>query len=560
MTVRDSDLAQADGLPGSAPQWWREAVVYQMYPRSFADGNGDGIGDLIGAREHLDHLSELGVDAVWLNPWYKSPMADAGYDVADYREIDPGYGDLETAERFIADAHARDIRIIADIVPNHVSSEHVWFQAALRDEPGYRDRFIFRQGRGADGSQPPNNWESNFGGPAWTRLDDGLWYLHLFAPEQPDLNWRNPAVRAEFESVLRFWFERGIDGFRIDVAHGLVKHPDLPDSAPRSAGAQHVSAHPAYDQDELHEIYRSWRTIADSYDPPRIFVAEAWVPSNERLARYLRPDELHTAFQFDFLRAPWRAEVIREVIDDAITQVKGVSAPPTWVLANHDVARIATRYARSQPNHLVEPDWERARWSKETPDLELGRRRARAAALLQLALPGTAYVYQGDELGLDEYEDLPNEARQDPMYPMFGFTDPGRDGCRAPIPWAGDVAPYGFSAASAEQTWLPQPDGWANFTVEHEDADPDSILNLYRKALRTRRELFLGAPDLEWIAGTDDGVLAFRRGDAECWVNTGGPTVDLPAQAEIIVSSDPHAQNGTLPADTAVWLTRGAVS
>ncbi|MFT4086628.1 MAG: glycoside hydrolase family 13 protein [Gordonia sp. (in: high G+C Gram-positive bacteria)] len=539
-------------------EWWRDAVIYQLYPRSFADSDGDGIGDLAGVIEHLDHLSDLGVDAIWLNPWYRSPMADAGYDVADYRQVDPDYGDLGIAEQFIADAHARGIRVIADIVPNHVSSEHVWFQAALRDEPGFRERFVFRPGRGPDGSEPPNNWESNFGGPAWTRIDDGSWYLHLFAPEQPDVNWDSPAVRDEFDAVLRFWFDRGIDGFRIDVAHGLVKHPELPDASERPAGSQHTSAHPAYDQEGLHEIYRAWRAVADSYDPPRIFVAEAWVPDNERLARYLRADELHTAFQFDFLRAPWRADALRQVIDDAITQVAGVSAPPTWVLANHDVTRVATRYARTQPDHLVEPDWERARWKTETPDLVLGRRRARAGALLQLALPGTAYVYQGDELGLPEYEDMPDEARQDPMYRMFGFVDPGRDGCRAPLPWSGDVPPYGFSSSPAAQTWLPQPTDWAPFTVAREASDPASALTMYRSALDLRRKLFRDAPPVEWITDAGGGVLAFRRGDNECWVNTGPEPAQLPAGTEVVLASDPDYTGGPIPADTAVWLIKGS--
>jgi alpha-glucosidase len=555
MTVETGPVPDSDARTGQ--QWWREAVIYQLYPRSFADGNGDGIGDLIGARRHLDHLAGLGVDAVWVNHWYRSPMADAGYDVADYRAIDPGYGDLDEAERFVAEAHDRGIRVLADIVPNHVSSEHEWFQAALRDEPGYRDRFVFRPGRGVDGAEPPNNWESNFGGPAWTRLPEGLWYLHLFAPEQPDVNWDNPAVRAEFESVLRFWFDRGLDGFRIDVAHGLVKHPDLPDAEARPAGSQHVKPHPAYDQDGLHEIYRSWRVIADSYDPPRMFVGEAWVPNNERLARYVRPDELHTAFQFDFLRSPWRSDWLRSVIDDALAQADGVGAPATWVLANHDVARAVTRFARSQPDQLIEPDWDRARWAKETPDLALGRRRARAAALLQFALPGTAYVYQGDELGLDEFETIPNELREDPMYRMFGGTDVGRDGCRSPLPWSGEEPPYGFSGGPAERTWLPQPDGWGSLTVAHQTDDPQSVLNLYRAALALRRKLSLGAAEsINWL-DAGDGVLAFSRGTVQCWVNLSSDTVELPAEATVLLASAPDVQGGTLPVDTAVWLTNG---
>ena len=419
---------QSEFVTQETQPWWRTAVVYQVYIRSFADGNGDGIGDLAGLRSKLGYLADLGVDAIWINPWYPSPMVDAGYDVADFRDIEPDYGTLAEAEALLEEARAAGIRVIIDIVPNHTSHLHAWFQAALRDEPGARDRYIFREGRGERGELPPNDWTSNFGGPAWTRLDDGAseatgdghgaseatgdghgaseatgdahstWYLHLFAPEQPDLNWENPEVRADFEDVLRFWFDRGVDGFRIDVAHGLAKDPAMPDAGERD-GAHHLGAHPAYDQDAVHEVYRGWRAVANSY-ADKVFVAEAWVPDNERLSRYLRPDELHTAFQFDFLRAPWRADLIRAVIDDALAQAEHVGAPATWVLSNHDVPRVATRYARSQPEHPIESEWERARWAGEQPDLALGRRRARAAALLQLALPGTAYVYQGEELGL----------------------------------------------------------------------------------------------------------------------------------------------------------------
>ena len=534
--------------------WWRTAVVYQVYIRSFSDGNGDGIGDLAGLRAKLPHLRELCVDAIWINPWYPSPMADAGYDVADFRDIEPAYGTLGEAERLIAEAHAAGIRVIADVVPNHVSSEHVWFRAALRDEPGARDRFIFRPGRGADGAQPPNDWVSAFGGPAWTRLPDGQWYLHLFAPAQPDLNWEHPEVRAEFEDVLRFWFDRGVDGFRVDVAHGLAKDPELPDAGERLPGSQHTSAHPAWDQDAVHEIYRGWRRVADDYDPPRVFVAEAWVPSNERLAQYLRPDELHTAFQFDFLRSPWRAKNLRHVIDDALDQAEAVGAPATWVLSNHDVPRVVTRYARSQPDHLVEADWERARWARERPDLALGQRRARAAALLQLALPGTAYVYQGEELGLEEYEGLPHEHRQDPTWVQSGFTDVGRDGCRVPLPFSGDAPPYGFSVGPAESTWLPQPSGWGRATVEAQQDDPASTLSLYRRALAARPSLFVNDSPVEWIQQRD-GVLAFARGYAQCWVNTGPDVVVLPADLRIVLASDDTAYAGILPPDTALWAT-----
>ncbi|HEY5853832.1 MAG TPA: alpha-amylase family glycosyl hydrolase [Aldersonia sp.] len=540
-------------MTDTAQPWWRTAVVYQVYIRSFADGNGDGIGDLAGLRSKLGYLADLGVDAIWINPWYPSPMVDAGYDVADFRDIEPDYGTLAEAEALIEGAHAVGIRVIIDIVPNHTSHLHAWFQAALRDEAGARDRYIFREGRGEHGELPPNDWTSNFGGPAWTRLADSSWYLHLFAPEQPDLNWENADVREDFEDVLRFWFDRGVDGFRIDVAHGLAKDPAMPDAGDRD-GAHHLGAHPAYDQDAVHEVYRGWRAVANSY-ADKVFVAEAWVPDNERLSRYLRPDELHTAFQFDFLRAPWRADVIRAVIDDALAQAEHVGAPATWVLSNHDVPRVATRYARSQPEHPIESEWDRARWASEEPDLELGRRRARAAALLQLALPGTAYVYQGEELGLEEFEDLPHDARQDPTWVQSQYTDVGRDGCRIPLPFSGDVPPYGFSVNPAAQPWLPQPAGWGALSVAAQEADPSSTLALYREALRLRRGRFDGDEPVTWLDDRD-GVLAFRRGELECWVNTGADEVVLPV-GEVLMASDPTVPGGILPPDASVWLRRG---
>ncbi|MGE0783356.1 glycoside hydrolase family 13 protein [Mycolicibacterium sp.] len=545
-------------MTAEVPAWWQTAVVYQVYIRSFADGNGDGVGDIAGLRTRLPYLAQLGVDAIWINPWYPSPMADAGYDVADYRDIEPAYGNLGEAQELIADAHALGIRVLLDIVPNHTSDRHAWFRAALAGEPGLPDRYHFRAGRGTAGELPPNDWHSVFGGPAWTRVPEGplagQWYLHLFAPGQPDLNWDLPEVRREFEDVLTFWFDRGVDGFRIDVAHGLVKAAGLPDSgiAADATLVESSAGHPAWDQDGVHEIYRGWRTVAARYAPERIFIAEAWVPSNERLARYLRADELHTAFQFDFLRAPWRADVLRTVIDDAIGAAASVGAPPTWVLSNHDVTRTVTRFARSQPPHLVGTDWERARWSEEQPDHALGRRRARAAALVQLALPGTAYVYQGEELGLEEVEDLPGDVRQDPTWVQSGFTDVGRDGCRIPLPWNETAPTYGFAADPGAATWLPQPPHWGDHSVAAQHRDPGSMLNLYRAALRARASLWRDAGDVKWIS-TAPGVAAFQRGGAQCWVNTGDTAVALPELASVVLSSEPGTA-GVLPPDTAVWL------
>ncbi len=558
VTARETQLLSGSATEQPVAAWWETAVVYQVYIRSFRDGDGDGLGDLAGLRERLPYVASLGVDALWINPWYPSPMADAGYDVADYRDIEPSFGTLAEAENFIAEAHALGLKVLLDIVPNHTSSEHAWFKAALAGDQEARARYIFRPGQGAGGDLPPNDWRSNFGGPAWTRLSEangkpGDWYLHLFAPEQPDLDWTNPEVRSEFEDILRFWFDRDVDGFRIDVAHGLSKAEGLPDFGAQPEAPVHLEPHPAWDQDDVHEIYRGWRKVADSYEPPRIFVAEAWVSSNERLAQYLRPDELHTAFQFDFLRAPWRAKAMREVIDDASESAAEVGAPSTWVLSNHDVVRHVTRYARSQPGHLVESGWDRSRWSDEAPDIALGTRRARAAVLLALALPGVSYLYQGEELGLYEVEDLPGNLRQDPTWVQSGYTDPGRDGCRVPLPWSGSEPPFGFSSqAGSAQPWLPQPADWASLTQESQERDPGSMLSLYRTALGLRATWLVGLTPVQWI-DAPSGVLAFRRGAIECWVNTGSDEVEV-ADKEVLLRSVPAGAAGVLLPDEAVWF------
>jgi alpha-glucosidase len=544
--------------PRSVADWWRDAVVYQLYIRSFADADGDGTGDIGGVRSRLDHLVGLGVDALWVNPWYPSPQADAGYDVADFRDIDPLYGTLDDADALVRDAHAAGLKVLLDIVPNHTSSEHVWFRAALAGDASARARYLFRPGRGDDGELPPNDWTSNFGGPAWTRTTNadgtpGDWYLHLFAPEQPDLDWENPEVRGEFEDILRFWFDRGVDGFRIDVAHGLAKYPGLPDAGDLEQGSTPVAGHPAWDQDAVHEVYRGWRRIADSYAEPRVFVAEAWVADNERLSRYLRPDELHTAFQFDLLQTPFSAAAIRRTINDALAAAASVAASPTWVLSNHDVVRHVTRYARSQRDGKVDMVAERARWDDEAADVEVGTRRARAAALLTLALPGSAYVYQGDELGLPEVEDIPDAVRQDPLFAGTGGTDPGRDGARVPLPWSAAAPSYGFSPDGAEAApWLPQPAAWAGLAADAEAADPTSMLSLYREALRIRRERLATLEPIAWVASSDD-VLGFRRSGIECWLNTGTHDAALPS-GRVALASGPGPESGALPPDTAAWI------
>jgi len=533
--------------------WWRGAAIYQVYVRSFADGDGDGTGDLAGVRSRLPYLADLGIDAIWFNPWYPSPMDDGGYDVSDYRDIEPSFGSLAEAEKLIEEAHNLGIKIIIDIVPNHCSDVHPWFAAALAAGRGSqeRERFWFRDGRGDGGELPPNNWQSRFGGSAWTRVTEpdgtpGQWFLHLYSSRQPDLNWRNPAVHAEFADILRFWFNRGVDGFRIDVADGLVKEDGLPDVADPEGRL------PYSDLDGVHEIYREWRKIADSYPDKRVFVGEMWLPDPLRFAMYLRPDELHSAFNFDFLSCPWDAGKLREVVDATLVAHAPVHAPATWVLSNHDVTRHVTRYGRADTSFSFAD-----RQHQAPTDRALGTRRARAAALLTLALPGGVYIYQGEELGLSEVEDLPDEVREDPVFKRTKGADIGRDGCRVPVPWSGDASPYGFNTTGAAP-WLPQPANWASSTVEAQSDDPDSMLELYRGALRLRHaESALGDGPLRWLDDQPAGVLAFARDSSfACVVNLSDSAAPLPPHVEILLSSGPL--DGTnLPSDTAVWLRTG---
>jgi alpha-glucosidase len=545
----------SDDAPGHRTRWWQDAVIYQVYPRSFADGNGDGMGDLDGVRRRLPHLRELGVDAVWLSPFYASPQADAGYDVADYRAVDPMFGTLLDADALIHDAHELGLRVIVDIVPNHSSVEHEWFRRALREGPGSaaRERYHFRPGNGPSGELPPNDWPSVFGGPAWTRTTGpdgapGDWYLHLFAPEQPDFNWDHPAVAEEFRSILRFWLDMGVDGFRIDVAHGLVKAPGMPDigrGGQLRLLATGEESLPFFDQDGVHEIYRDWRGILDEYPGDRIAVAEAWTPTVERAANYVRADELHQAFNFQYLSTAWNGPALRDVIDVSLAAMRPVGAPATWVLSNHDVTRHATRFAGPPGAGTQTP---------EPGDRALGLRRARAATLLMLALPGSAYLYQGEELGLPDVTDLPDEARQDPSYFRADGQDGFRDGCRVPIPWTREGSSYGFGGGGS---WLPQPDTWAGLSVEAQTGDPDSTLELYRSALALRREHpGLGAgSSVEWLDGPE-GVLILARPGFVCTVNTTGTAVRIPAPGRALLSSGPVTTEGAeteLPADTTVW-------
>jgi alpha-glucosidase len=547
--------------------WARAAVIYQVYPRSFADSDGDGVGDLPGVRSRLDYLAELGVDAIWLSPFYPSPMADAGYDVADYRDVDPVFGTLGDFDALLAAAHQRGLKIIIDLVPNHTSDQHPWFQEALAAGPGSaaRARYLFRDGLGPDGAEPPNDWVSVFGGPAWTRVPDGQWYLHLFAPEQPDLDWEHPQVRAEFVDIIRFWLDRGADGLRIDVAHGMVKAPGLPGTAvSNAAAASFAGAHPPqrsgsgsqaspyWDQEGVHEIYREWRKVLDAYTPERIAVAEAWVPTLDRLTRYVRRDELHQAFNFQFLRTPWSATAYREVVDASLAAVESVEAAATWVLSNHDVVRHATRLGRADATHTGGIAGGAVR-NEDPVDPALGLARARAAALMMLALPGSAYLYQGEELGLPEVFDIPDELRQDPRFHSSGGEARGRDGCRVPLPWSGSAAPFGFGPDGATP-WLPQPAGWAALTVEAQRTDPASTWSLYRDALRLRRELRLGLGDLTWLDPPGSGVVAFSRPGLVCATNCGTVPVRLRhPYGEPVLASGPVPDPGVLPANTTGW-------
>lgn len=546
-------------------EWWRSAVIYQVYPRSFADSNGDGLGDLPGATGRLSALRELGVDAVWLSPFYTSPQNDAGYDVADYCDVDPRFGSLDDFDALIAEAHRFDLRIIVDLVPNHTSDQHEWFHTALASPEGSheRGRYLFRDGKGPKGDTPPNNWESIFGGPAWTRVTrpdgtPGQWYLHLFDSSQPDLDWQNPWVREQFHDILRFWLDRGVDGFRVDVAHGLIKKEGLPDYTPPTGGASmggQADPPPFWGQPGVHEIYRDWRTLIDEYPGDRVLVAEAWVNPLSELANWVRADEMHQAFNFEYLGTGWDAAEIRSVIDSSLKAFGDVGAPSTWVLSNHDVVRHASRLALTGENPQgsgIGP------LSPEKPNRVVGLRRARAATLLMLALPGSAYIYQGEELGLPEDVELPDSARQDPTWFRTNHERYGRDGCRVPIPWEATAPAYGFS--STGESWLPQPADWAGYARDAQEGEQGSTLELYKAALALRSERGLGIGSLEWLAGYPADVLAFCNGDVTVIANLGAASIPLPVKpsaGSVILSSEPVSAgiaDAQLPGDTTVWL------
>ncbi len=536
----------------SQNQWWRNAVIYQIYPRSFADVSGDGYGDLPGVIDRLPYLGSLGVDAIWLSPFYLSPMADGGYDVADYMRVDPMFGETTDAYRLIEKSHEMGLKVFIDLVPNHTSDEHAWFKSAVEAGPGSpeRDMYLFRDGRGVDGDLPPNNWTSVFGGPGWTRLHrpDGTpeqWYLHLFDVKQPDLDWTNERVRSALDDVLRHWLDAGVDGFRVDVAHGLVKKDGLPDQT-ESTELLGVNLGPMWDQDGVHEIYRRWHGVLEEYDGDRALTAEAWVPDIDRLALYVRPDEMQQAFNFEFLTAPWVASTYRSVITNSMAANDAVGAPTTWVLSNHDVMRHASRMGRhdTSDRHGIGPE-------APQPDNELGLRRARAATLMMLALPGSAYLYQGEELGLPEHTTLPAEFRQDPVWERSNHEQAGRDGCRVPMPWVADAPGLGFSPTG--ETWLPQPEAYRGLAADQQVDVPGSTWSLYRDALAARKSRALGDGALQWVEGFGSDVVGFTNGDVTVLANVGGPPVAVP-DGEVLLSSTPV--DSELPTDATVWLKR----
>ena len=584
--------------------WWKQAVVYQVYPRSFKDTTGSGLGDIAGIASKIPYLHDLGVDAIWLSPFYPSQLADGGYDVDDYRDVDPRLGTMADFDDLVSAAHRAGIRVVVDIVPNHSSNRHRWFREALNSEPGSaaRDRYIFRDGRGENGELPPTNWTSHFGGPAWTRVPDGQWYLHLFAVEQPDWNWNNPEVREDFLTTLRFWLDHGADGFRVDVANALVKDLDRDDLDDWNVSGDDLpddGSHPLYDRDAVHGIYRGWRRVFNQYAPPAFAVAEAWV-NPRRQYLYAGDDELGQVFNFEFAKADWTYDSMRTAIDEGLEAARRSRSTSTWVMSNHDVPRHASRYALPQvdapAHHQLAHDWLLRGGRTYHEDRALGERRARAAILMELSLPGSAYVYQGEELGLFEVADLPWDRLEDPtaFHTDRDRMEKGRDGCRVPLPWIAADAPvlasaddefghggsFGFSPRTrvpgagvdesqrglpAEEPHLPQPRWFAGYAVDAEEKDPASMLALYRRALELRHRLMPADATLEWLdgCGPNDapgadghrgGVVAYRRSNGWASVtNLSSRAVRLP-KGEVLLTSVPLEDAGVLPADATAWI------
>jgi alpha-glucosidase len=542
-----------------SPHWWQTAVIYQIYPRSFADGNGDGVGDLSGVEKRLESLKSLGIDAVWFSPFFKSPQKDAGYDVSDYTSIDPLFGKNEDFEKLVAKAKALGLKILVDLVPNHSSDQHELFQAALTAAPGSKERdlYIFRDGKGSAGELPPNNWESVFGGPAWTRVTEpdgslGQWYLHIFDSSQPDFNWENDKVHKLFEDVLRFWLDKGADGFRIDVAHGMVKAKGLPDiSAPvsQTVDSENENEHPFWGQDGVHEIIRSWRKILDEYDD-RAMCAEAWVLPLTRMAKWVRPGEYHQTFNFAYLEAPWQKQALVKVVTDSLSAFGSVGAPSTWVLSNHDVIRHVSRFGLEG----TPPQGDGIGPNSAQPDEALGQRRGRAATAFMLGLPGGAYIYQGEELGLPEHSTLEGDFREDPTWFRTQGKRVGRDGCRVPIPWeASGGASYGFN--NSGKSWLPQPESYKKYSRDLQEGVPGSTLELYKSLIGARKKFAMGSGEFRFSTEhSSDETLAYINNDVLVVSNFGSAPVELPAGELIVSSQQGLANQGQLQQDQTAWI------
>jgi alpha-glucosidase len=552
------------------PEWWRSSVIYQIYPRSFADGNGDGMGDLMGVTQRLPKLAELGIDAIWFSPFMRSPQKDAGYDVADYCDIDPLFGTLADFDHMLAEAKKLGIKIIVDLVPNHTSSEHKLFQAALAAKPGSpeREMYIFKDGKGVNGELPPNNWPSVFGGNAWTRITEadgtpGQWYLHIFDSTQPDLNWKNPAVLDFFDDVLRFWLDRGCAGFRVDVAHGLIKREGLPDIEvidTTMGGAKPESemtleeleiANPYWGQSGGHEIIRRWRDILNEYDD-RAMCAEAWVMPLSRMANYVRADEYHQTFNFGYLETPWDREKLQKVVTESLVEFGKVGAPSTWVLSNHDVIRHATRMA--YPLDKLPKQGDGIGPKSLQPDEAMGQRIARAASAFMLGLPGGAYMYQGEELGLPEHTTLEEQYREDPTFFRTNGERVGRDGCRVTLPWeAGVNASNGFS--STGKSWLPQPANYATYARDRQEGVAGSTLELYKRLLKLRKQLGLGAGNFRWASEFQDkNTLAYVNSGVLVLSNFGPDAVVVPAGEVLATTQHDLTVEGELEHDQTVWI------
>jgi alpha-glucosidase len=553
----DQALVTHLAKPGS--QWWRSGVIYQIYPRSFADSNGDGLGDLKGITSRLDSLAALGIDAVWLSPFYSSPQKDAGYDVANYVDVDPIFGTLADFDKLLEKAHSLGLRVMIDLVPNHSSDQHQWFQKALAAEPGSPERafYHFRDGKGENGELPPNNWVSMFGGPAWTRVTEsdgkpGQWFVHLFDSSQPDLNWANPQVQVEFENILKFWLDRGVDGFRVDQPHAMAKAAGLPDHPyVEEAGAGFIEGRedpPMWFQEEVHEIFRQWRKILESYPGDRAMCGEAYVYPLSLMAKWVRADEFHQTFNFRFLDAGWDPKKLVAAINESFEAFDGVGAPSTWVLNNHDVIRHASRfggdYGRATASDGVGA-------SQPQPDSKLGLKVAKGATLFMLGLPGASYLYQGEELGLPEHTTLEDGYRQDPTFARTSGKRVGRDGCRIPLPWEPEGESSGFSDSG--KSWLPQPASYKDLSRSLQEKDHGSTLSLYKAALSLRKQLGLGEGSFGWLDGHQGpNSLGYENSRVRVIYNFGAEPIDLSAY-QVLIASEPLTGN-QLATNQCAWV------